>query len=193
MSTAEKIKTYTVDEYFALDAAAEYHYEYNDGQVYAMSGGTIVHGIIIANIIGELREKLKGSSCMVASSDVRVETEKGRSYSHPDAVVFCGTPQTTDNRKDTLLNPTLVIEVLSESTAAYDRGGKFRKYRGIPGFREYLLVEQDTLMVDRFYRKDNGIWVFDGTEYREDKIELQSLGVTLEVAEIYRGVSFPNE
>jgi Uma2 family endonuclease len=133
----------TPNEYLILERQAPYKSEYRDGQIVAMSGASRQHNIITANVVAELHAQLKQRSCTVLPSDMRVKVTSTGLYTYPDVVVVCGEALFDDNQQDTLLNPTLIVEVLSKSTEAYDRGDKFKHYRHLPSLAEYLLISQD--------------------------------------------------
>src|ERR1044071_3578846 len=140
MALAEKIARLTEEEYLRLERAAEFKSEYFDGELFAMAGGTRAHSLISANLTGELRAVLKNTKWVTYNADLRIKTEATGLYTYPDVSIVCGEQRFLDNEQDTLLNPTVVVEVLSDSTEAYDRGKKFEHYRQVPSLREYLLV-----------------------------------------------------
>ncbi len=178
-------------EYLALDREAEERSEYLDGEMFSMAGGSREHALIAANLVGELRGQVRHRPCEVYGSDMRVLVEASGLYTYPDLSVVCGEPIFgPDGRRDILRNPTLLIEVLSPSSEAYDRGKKFEHYRAIPSFREYLLVSQERPLVDRFLRQESGIWLFSTAGGLDAKVELSSIGARLALSEVYAKVSF---
>jgi Uma2 family endonuclease len=181
----------TPEEYLALERRAEHKSEYFDGEVFAMTGASRKHNLIALNIGGELRNQLKGRPCETYTSDMRVKVAAAGLYTYPDVVVICGDAQFEDEFVDTLLNLVLIAEVLSKSTARYDRGGKFSDYRSIPSFAEYLLVAQDEHRVEHYVRQADGRWLL--TEYRslEDVLQLDSINCSLPLKEVYDRVSLP--
>jgi Uma2 family endonuclease len=152
MSAALTQTHYTAEEYLTLERSASCKSEFHDGQIYAMTSSNRAHNLVTGNIGAELSQRLKKTSCEAYINDMRVKAAEARSYHYPDIVVACGTPQFEDAHVDTLLNPTLLIEVLSPSTEAYDRGGKFAHYRKILTLQEYLLVSQDQPSIERYQR-----------------------------------------
>ena len=152
-----------------------------------MSGASLAHTRITADIVTELNNQLRGGRCEVISNDMRVKTGPKDAYFYPDVVVFCGDPQFEDNVFDTLLNPILVVEVLSPSTEAYDKGEKFRHYQELAFLQEYILVSQDRIRIEQ-YRLTKTQWV--QTEFRqpEDVLPLTSIGCELPLQDIYRRV-----
>lgn len=183
---------YTASEYLEIDRAAEVRGEYLNGVIYGMGGATARHVQITVNISSELHSLLREQPCMIYSADLRVCVDRKRMYAYPDIVVVCEEPQFLDAEMDTLLNPVLIIEVLSESTKNYDRGEKFERYRSIPSFREYLLVAQDRVYVERLLKQDDGTWVFSDTNDPSGSVELASVGCRIPLSEIYFKVPFPH-
>ncbi len=176
---------YTEEEYLALERASATKSEYLDGVIYAMGGASPRHVQIVGNVSGELRGRLRDKPCLLYSTDLRVRASKDGLYAYPDVVVVCGEPRFVDGELDTLTNPLLVVEILSDSTKNYDRGEKFERYRSNPSFREYLLIAQDRVHVERFVRQDDGSWVLHETNDPNDEVELSSVGCCLPVTEIY--------
>lgn len=159
-----------------------------DGQIYAMAGATRCHNVIGLNIAISLGIQLRGKPCEAYSGDMRVQADNSRQYSYPDVVVVCGEPQFRDGREDTLLNPTVVIEVLSRSTEAFDRGDKFLRFRQMESLQEYLLISQDERRIVQFVRQADGSWRL--TETRETgTAALESVGCTLALADVYDKVT----
>ncbi|MDT5121147.1 MAG: hypothetical protein QOC96_629 [Acidobacteriota bacterium] len=189
---SRQAKTYiTPEEYLALEREAEYKSEYCDGEIFAMTGASRKHNLIALNIGAELRDQLKGRQCEAYANDMRVHVPATGLYTYPDVVVVCGEPQLEDEHFDTLLNPVLIVEVLSKSTARYDRSGKFGDYRSISSFAEYLLVAQDEYRVEHYAKQPDARWLL--TEYRalEDVIQLDSIQCSLPLKEIYDKVELP--
>jgi Uma2 family endonuclease len=184
-------KKLTVDEYLEIERAAQFKCEFFNGEMFAMSGGSLRHSLITTNVIGELRNALEGSPCRVFDSNLRLQVRKTGLFTYADAGVFCGDPEFFDGRKDVVLNPTIVIEVLSPSTEAYDRGDKFNHYRQMPSLRQYLLVTQKQARLELFTKEPNGRWTIEGAIDGLDKsIDLNSIGVTLSASRIYLNVDF---
>jgi Uma2 family endonuclease len=178
------------EEYLAAERTATFKSEYVSGQIWAMSGASRRHNVIALNLGGELREALRGSECQAFGSDMRVFVPDNMTFAYPDLSVVCGEQQYTDAAVDTLLNPTVLIEILSPSTAQYDRTVKFIKYRRLPSLREYVLVHQETPRVER-YECVGDLWVvaveYDGLDAM---MELASLGIALPMSGIYERVDF---
>jgi Uma2 family endonuclease len=181
-------RTYlTPQEYLAFERKATTKHEYLAGEIVAMSGASFAHNFITGDIFGELRAQLQGRRCKAATNDMRVKVSKTGSYFYPDVVVFCGEPQAEDNESDTLLNPTVIIGVLSPSTEARDRGEKFWHYQQLASLQEYVLVSQDRVCVEHYLR-EGAYWL--RTEFRalEDIMPLSSIECELRLRDIYNSV-----
>ena len=186
---AKPTTSYTLEEYLALEASAETRYEYFDGEVFDMAGATLNHNRIARNVTNTLERKLEGHSCEALPSDMRVKVPRALPYRYPDASVVCGEVQIEKlGALELLLNPMLLVEVLSESTEKYDREGKFLAYQSIPSFQEYLLIEQDRYHVTQYVRQDAGAWLRRDCIGIETEVKLSSVDCTLTLAEIYRDV-----
>lgn len=188
MSTQPEPK-YSAEEYLVLDRAAEGKSEFLDGVIYAMGGATARHVQIVGNVARELGNQLREKPCIVYATDLRVQVSQTGLYAYPDVVVVCGEPVFMDKQLDTLTNPLLIVEVLSDSTKNYDRGEKFERYRRIPSFREYLLIAQSKIYVEQYVRQDDGSWLLREANHLNDQIELVSLECRIQVAEIYLKIS----
>ena len=183
-------RTYlTPQEYLAFERKATTKHEYLAGEIVAMSGASFAHNFITGDIFGELRAQLQGRRCKAATNDMRVKVSKTGSYFYPDVVVFCGEPQAEDNESDTLLNPTVIIGVLSPSTEARDRGEKFWHYQQLAFLQEYVLVSQDRVCVEHYLR-EGAYWL--RTEFRalEDIMPLSSIECELRLRDIYNSVDW---
>jgi Uma2 family endonuclease len=177
-------KTWTPEEYLAWERRQPEKHEFHGGEVFAMAGATSEHNQIVANVLGELRSALRQKPCRVFASDLRVTVPATGLYTYPDASVVCGRPELEDDTLDTLLNPLVLVEVLSESTEDYDRGTKFTNYRTIPSFRDYVLISTDKVLVEYHTRQSDGSWLL--REYRAgQRFRLESVGCELAVDELY--------
>ena len=177
------------DEYLAIEREAEFKSEYYGGRTYAMSGGTWPHSLLASNLNFQLRSEIGQRRCFVFSSDLRVCTPGGL-YTYPDISVVCGEPVLKDNRKDILTNPTLIVEILSKSTEAHDRGFKFAQYRSIESLQEYVLVSQTEPRVECFRRGAEGVWTLHETLGMEAVVHLESVGCGIAMAGIYDKIDF---
>ena len=180
----------TPEQYLTLERTAAYKSEYFRGEVFAMAGASPTHVLIVANIVAALHGQLRRRPCNVYSTDLRVQVQASGLYTYPDVVVVCGDLQFDDDHQDTLLNPTLIVEVLSESTQDYDRGGKFAQYRKIPSFMEYVLVAQDECQVEHFVKQAHGGWLLSETNRLDDTLSLSSIECTLLLSDVYEKVQF---
>jgi len=181
---------YTPEEYLALERSGETKHEYFNGEIFAMSGASKQHVLIVTNLVVELGTQLKRGPSGVYSTDLRVKVAPTGLYTYPDVIVLCEEAQFSDEQKDSLLNPALIIEVLSESTKDYDRGGKFEQYRTIESFVEYLLIAQDRPHVEHYTSQGDGSWVLHETNSLEDTIQLKSVPCSLALSEIYNKIDF---
>jgi Uma2 family endonuclease len=193
MNVAKRIPVLTPEEYLRIERAAEYRSEYFAGEMFAMAGGSPRHCLLQANILGELRSALKGRPCTAYSCDLRIRVSASGLYTYPDASVICGDLQFADQRRDTVLNPTLLVEILSDSTEAYDRGKKFNHYRKLESLREYLLISQDDPVVERYLRNPDNTWTLTAVKGLDQSLLLPSIGVTLSLAEVFDKVDFTSE
>ena len=183
----------TPEEYLAIERQAEYKSEYWNGEMFAMAGASERHVLIMTNTVGELRAQLKSRPCRVYSSDLRLKISPTGLYTYPDVIVICGKPVFDDKQQDTLLNPTVLIEVLSPSTEAYDRGEKFSHYRTLESLSDYLLISQTRPRIEHFTRQPQEQWMFSDGHGMDGVIEIASIGCTLALAEVYDKVEFGAE
>ena len=165
--------------------------EYFAGEVFAMAGAGLTHNTIVRNITGLLWMQTRGRPCQVFASDMKVRVRTTDTAAYPDLVAFCGRPEFLDDRRDLLLNPSLIVEVLSDSTEAYDRGGKFALYRQVPSLREYLLISQHQVQAELYTLGDDGHWTLSDYTDPSDRIQLPSIDCTLDLVEVYDKVEFP--
>jgi Uma2 family endonuclease len=189
MSTAET-HFVTEREYLELERRSEIRSEYLAGRIYAMSGASRRHNLVALNLAGELRAQLRGRPCEAYVSDMRVKVSPTRMYTYPDVVALCGEPRFEDTAVDTLLNPSVIIEVLSTSTESYDRGEKFFQYRRIETLREYVLVAQSKMRVEH-YRREGEHWILTEISTPDGILELSSINCRIELPAIYEKVDFP--
>jgi Uma2 family endonuclease len=179
----------TPEEYLAVERKAEYKSEYLDGEMVAMVGASRRHNLIVTNITRELSQQLKTKPCEVYPNDMRVRVPGTSLYTYPDVVVVCGEPKFEDEYVDTLLNPTLIVEVLSESTESYDRGKKFGYYRMMDSLNEYLLIAQDEYRIEQYTRLETGRWLLAEARSLEASVESPSIQCSLSLKEVYDRVS----
>ncbi|HYP41584.1 MAG TPA: Uma2 family endonuclease [Chloroflexia bacterium] len=183
---------YSPAEYLALERQAEYKSEYINGQIRAMSGASREHNLIAGNTFGEIRSQLRGGPCEAYVGDMRVKVSPTGMYTYPDVVAVCGERSFEDAEIDTLTNPTVVVEVLSPSTEAYDRGVKFAHYRKLASLQEYVLVAQDEVRIEHFTRSSGpgGQWMLTEMDDLAGTLHLASIGCELALRDIYDRVEF---
>lgn len=191
MALPQKKPFISPEEYLRLEREAPYKSEYYAGEIFSMAGGSPTHSVITASTIGELFSLLKGNRCAPYDSNLRVFVAADGLYTYPDALVICGPLELVPGHDDMIANPTLIVEVLSDSTEAYDRGKKFAHYRMLPSFAEYVLISQKEPLVEVFFRQGDGTWQLTPVRGRDATVRLQSLGVELRLTEIYERVEFP--
>jgi Uma2 family endonuclease len=181
----DPIRHLSLEEYLAFERQAETKHEYIGGEAFAMTGASARHNLIVANLVAELVVQLRGRPCRVYPSDLRVAASAEGPIYYPDLVALCAEPNFLDGEIDTLLNPEVLIEVLSPTTEAFDRGTKFAHYRNIPSLREVLFVAQDAARVERYERGEDGQWLLTDHAGLEAAVELPAIGCRLELARVY--------
>jgi Uma2 family endonuclease len=180
----------TPEEYLKIERGAEYKSEYFAGEMFAMAGAAERHNLICMNIYGLVHQQLRQRPCRAYPSEMRVRVSATGLYTYPDVIALCGEPTFLDHNRDTLLNPALIIEVLSPSTEAYDRGRKFEHYRSIESLAEYLMVASDRIHADLYRRQPDGLWVLAPAGAPGDTVELRSIGCQLLLSDVYEKVDF---
>ncbi len=181
---------YTPDEYLAMERIAEAKSEYYKGEIFAFAGASINHNRISSNVISELNFALKNRNCSVLGSDMRVWIDDQQLFTYPDVTVVCDKPQFYDKQKDSLINPVLIIEVLSKSTQEYDKEGKFRLYRSLPSFREYVLIDQYSVYVEQFWKIAKDEWHLKVYDDLNSRMALKTVDEQIALADIYHKVEF---
>jgi Uma2 family endonuclease len=190
MQTQLKSNYYSVEDYLSFEESATERSEYYNGEIFTMAGGTANHNQISLNISSDLNFQLKRKDYRVYMADVKLWIPQKNSFNYPDVMVIAGYPQFYDNRNDIILNPQVVIEVLSDSTEAYDRGDKFAQYRTLESLQEYVLVSQDSFHIEYFKKTALHEWLFTEIENRKAGLNLVSLNLTLDLVDIYDKVDF---
>ncbi len=190
MSSAAKTKL-TVEEYLAFERASESKHEYYDGDVFAMTSGTPAHSLIASNFIREAGNVLKGRPCVVYTSDLRVKVNPSGLYTYPDVTIVCREQLFDDELRDTLVNPSVIVEVLSKSTASYDRGPKSKHFRKVESLQALIFIEQESPAVEVYRRQSDGNWILSDATELTDSTAIEPIGILIPLAEIYRNVSFP--
>jgi Uma2 family endonuclease len=190
MASAARIPRFTPEQYLALERTADFKSEYCNGFIVATAGASREHNTIALNLAGEIRAQLKGRPCEIYISDMRVRVSLTGLYSYPDVVAVCGEARFLDDKSDTLLNPTMIAEVLSTSTESDDRGNKFVHSRCLASLREYVLISQDKVLVERFTRQGDS-WLMSVFDSLDNTLSLASVGCEIPLREIYANVEFP--
>lgn len=184
---------YTLEEYFALEDASDARFEYWDGDILCMSGGSRAHHIVCSNILASLAVALRGGRCKPFTGDVPIWTPTLPPYRYPDANVVCGEPEFKNKKgHDALVNPVVIVEVMSPSTAALDEGSKFVAYQAVATLRDYVLVSQDEPRVTHYVRLEGGSWQRRDLNDLDASVELESVGRALGLRDLYDGVTFPD-
>ncbi len=177
------------EEYLRLERQSEYKSEYVNGEIFAMTGASRKHNLVAGNIFRELSQQLKSRQCEAYVGDMRVKVTATGLYTYPDVVVVCGEPKFEDKYVDTLLNPTLLVEVLSPSTERYDRIAKSSYYRTLDSLAEHLLVAQDEVRLEQYVKQSNGQWLLFESSSLDNVVELQSIGCSLALGDVYDKVT----
>lgn len=184
-------RRFTAQEYLALERTADHKSELINGEIYAMAGASFAHGRIALNVATALNRQTANTPCQTVGSDTRVEIAPTGAFVYPDVTVVCGEPAFREGaRPDTLTNPTLIVEVLSESTEAFDRGEKFAHYQRLESLQEYVLVSQTGPRVERFARQPDGQWLLGTAAGLDANVHLASVGCDLPLAEVYDRIVF---
>lgn len=188
---AKKLENVSLQAYVQLEKDNDTKYEYHAGAIYAMAGGSLNHGLICGNVFGELRAALreKNEHCKVLNSEIKLHVASKERFLYPDAMVICGEIERSSANIDAVTNPIVIVEVLSKTTASYDRGDKFYFYRQIESLQAYLLVEQEKALIESYTRAAD-LWKIARTEGLEERLFIPSLNLSLSLEEVYRDVVF---
>jgi len=178
---------YSIEEYLEIESAAAEKHEYYQGEIFDMSGPKFQHVLVAGNLYGNLRNKLKGKPCQPLNGDMRVHIPKNTLFTYPDISVVCGEPVFLNNDEWNLLNPSVIIEVLSPSTKNYDRGDKFKLYRDIPTLKEYILVDPETISIESFYINAHGQWELKEYKNIDETLSIKSIKISLKLETVYEG------
>jgi Uma2 family endonuclease len=189
----QETRIYSPEEYFELEIPAEERHEYINGEIRVMPGRTPNHNRIVGNLYANLNFALRGQSYEVFITDQRVWIPRRRIYTYPDIIIIDGALQYQEGRKDTLLNPSIIIEVLSKSTSSYDRSDKFSAYRTIPEFREYILIDQYQIYVEHYVKTEPRKWTFQEYDESNGRLTFSSLAFEISLTDLYHKVEFEPE
>ncbi len=190
MNALRQTETYSLRQYLEIEAETQQRYEYHDGHIVAMAGGTLNHSLLCDRIFGELYRKLEGSQCTPFSGQTKLHIPVNNRYLYPDGMVICGDLVPSKTEVGAITNPVLIIEVLSKNTESYDRGGKFDLYRDLPSFKEYVLVHQNLARVERYQKTEEGLWVVDWITGLESILHLHTLSLEIPLSTLYKGLNF---
>jgi Uma2 family endonuclease len=186
-------KLFTAQEYLALEEAAEYKSEYFKGEIFAMAGGSINHNQIVMNVGTQLNQAHPHHKCRSFATELKLWIEEIDLFTYPDLMIICDKPKFYPGRTDIILNPLIIIEILSKSTEAYDRGKKFQFYRSIPSFQEYILIDQYSIQVDQFFIGTDGKWVFTAYNDVTKASKFSKIDFEIPLEKIYHLVDFELE
>lgn len=190
MSAVPATTYISIEDYLAAEEASDVKHEYYKGEVFAMAGGSIAHNQIVGNTLAAINNFLRGKSCQVFPSDLKVHNEANTLFTYPDISIVCGKPESWGKRNDTITNPVVLIEVLSASTQGYDRGQKFYLYRSIPSVKEYIFISSTELLVERYAKQATGFWNFRETADPDEIFQVETIDFSCAVKELYRNVEF---
>jgi Uma2 family endonuclease len=190
--SAEPKQKMTLEQYLAFERASETRHEYLNGEIYAMVGATEKHNTISVSLVLSLGPQVRKQGCRLYTNDMRLKVSATGLYTYPDITVVCGDRKFDDKYKDTLLNPTLIIEVLSPSTENYDRGEKFRHYRALPSLQTYVLVYQDSPRIEQYVRRKVDMWEYKETIGLDAEAELESINCIMSLMQVYEDIEFDN-
>lgn len=185
---APKYSFISPEDYLTMERSSDQKHEYFKGEVFAMSGASIAHNSLFHNVYGKLFNHLKGSDCKPYGSDLRIHIPENSLYTYPDISIICGPPEVTDKLSDTVTNPAVIIEILSKSTADYDRGGKFTLYRSIPSLKEYVLIDSTQVSIEIFTKKDPHHWLLSEYKQMDESVLIGTIGLTILLREVYEDV-----
>ena len=185
-------KALTAKEYLEIERAAAFKSEYYKGEMFAMAGTSYDHARIVSNLTVSIGYFLRGKPCDIIGSDLRVHMAKNSLYTYPDAIIICGKPEFLDEEFDTLINPSVIFEILSPSTKNYDRGEKFKLYRDIDSLTEYILISSENVGVEIFRRQPNNNWLLSEYKTLDESFMIEKIGYEMKIADLYEGVEFGN-
>ena len=186
-------KYFTVEEYLELEDAAEYKSEYYQGEIFAMAGASFNHNQIAGNVYSQLRQRQEKHKCRITVGDLKLWIEEIDFFPYPDLMIICDKPQFYPGRTDIILNPLIIIKVLSKSTEAYDRGKKFQFYRSIPSFQEYILIDQYSVHIDQFYIDSTGKWALKDYNDIKNILKFSKIDFEIPLEKVYELVDFELE
>jgi Uma2 family endonuclease len=184
---------FTEQEYLEMERAADRKHEYFRGEIFAMSGASLVHNKIFSNLFGELAFRLKGDRCQPYGSDMRMHIPENTLYTYPDISIYCGDPSLAGSEDDIVILPSVIIEILSKSARSYDRGDKFKLYRDIPTLKEYHLIDSECLSIESFRINSHGHWELQENKRIQEEFRIPTVGICIPLREIYNGTKLDQE
>ena len=187
---APKYNYISPEQYLEMERASETKHEYYKGEVFAMSGASLPHNFVSHNVYGSLIIFLKGKNCKPFGSDLRIHIPENSLYTYPDISIICGKPETTDSFRDSIINPSVIIEILSKSTKDYDRGTKFTLYRSIKTLKEYILIDSTSVSVEIFTKQEDNSWNLTEFKQLSDSFRITTINLALHLKDVYEDVSF---
>ena len=176
--------------YLSWERASELKHDFYQGEIFSMAGASERHNLIVSNVIGELRAQLKKTPCRVYPGDMRLKIRKTGLNTYPDVMVICGKREFSDDQQDTVLNPDVIIEVLSDSTESYDRGLKFENYRKLSSLKEYIMISQNKQKIEKYFKDENGNWILAESDEESPTITFDSIDCQLSHPEVYDKVGY---
>jgi Uma2 family endonuclease len=187
---APKYNYISPEQYLEMERAAETKHEYYNGEVFAMSGASLPHNFVCHNVYGSLIIFLKGKNCKPFGSDLRIHIPENTLYTYPDISIICGKPETADSFRDSIINPSIIIEILSKSTKDYDRGTKFFLYRSIQTLKEYILIDSTSVSIEIYNRQVDNSWILKEFKQPADSFVISTIGLSLFLKDVYEDVIF---
>jgi Uma2 family endonuclease len=181
-------KVFSIQEYLRMEKRANDRHEYYNGEVYSMAGATLQHDRIHINLISIINPFLKGKSCSIFSNDIRVHIPENTLFTYPDAFIVCGKPELLQNELDTVLNPSVIFEILSRSTRKYDKLEKFSLYRSIPSFTEYILIDSEKIEAEHYLKNSDNTWTLSVYNQLEQNFAIEKIKLSVKLADLYDGV-----
>lgn len=191
MSAVPTVVKYSLQDYLKIEESTGKRYEFYDGELFEVEGASVEHNRIVAHTFGEVYAHLKGKSCEVFASQLKVESKLNDSVVYPDITIVCNGIELSPESKDIVTNPTVIIEVVSPSTGDYDHGEKFFMYRALPSLKEYILISSVKMLIEKFTKQNTRRWTMDDYRNSEDILTIDSIGLQLSLSEIYSGTDLP--
>ena len=193
MSAATAVQFISIEDYLNAEEISTEKHEYYKGEIFSMAGAAVAHNRVVRNTQTAIDNYLLDKSCEIFPSDLRIHVEASTLFTYPDLTIFCEEPKLYNNRSDTALNPTVVIEVLSKSTQEYDRGTKFNLYRQITSLKEYIMISSTEVLIEKYVKQSDNEWLFTSYSRVEDSFMIEAIGLTVGIKILYRNMEFEEE